>query len=178
MKKILSVILVSSLLSCGPDEPFKPANGYDRDKVLLGVESYDYNGLSEYNKSFAKDQHLFYSVGDPQKTIKKEEGYYTMVVLDNIELAKMTKKDSTWKALLDTSSLYLLYGKYRNTFHLFDVNDSLIEGTEKNGVLAKMRIARNGTVDTVWFGPDRAKAFRVSLQGWADSAAHASRKVD
>ena len=96
--------------------------------------------------------------------IPKRKGYYVQVVLDNKLLAKASASE-TFKEddLLDEVKPGNLYGKYRNSFILYNASNAEIRKTEKNMGYALFYIKRDYNIDTICIGPCIEKPARVRI---------------
>ncbi len=171
MKSFLSLLIACILLcSCGwlDTEP----TVYNTEGLLKNADCLTYEELPDHVRGIATDAHVFAAGGDPQETIKKEQGYYVQVILDNEILAKASVQDTNWRPLLDPANNRALYAKYTSKPHFFDATNKEIKGTMKHGAHDLLFVARNGRTDTVYWGPERSPVARVVISTKADSSAH------
>lgn len=96
--------------------------------------------------------------------IPKRKGYYIRLVLDNYLLAKASTSETfKEKELLNETDVRALYGKYRNSFSLYDATNTEIKHTEKHMGYNLFYVRRDYNIDTICIGPCIEKPVRVRI---------------
>jgi hypothetical protein len=145
------------------------------DGIVLNAQAYSYSELPGTAKSKASDGFDFFNYLEHEdktnKTLKKEDGYYVALTLDNLQLAQASTKDTNWHKLIDPNNYRALYGKYRNGPSFYNAEGKEIKGLEKGAVHELFYIARSGNFDTAYYGPMNERPVRMALGcSYLDSA--------
>lgn len=166
MKNILSVLLLFVLLLSSCEEEKKDPNTLAFDKIVLSAKTLLYTDLPDSIQQLASDASVVQSVGTTPETIQKENGYYLQLIIDNQLLAAASDDNGTWKTeqLLDNGDLHTLYGKYKNKPLLLDGSGQPIPFTSKHDGFTLVKVIRNKTVDTSYWGPFNRVAGKLVLQ--------------
>ena len=156
--KLKHLILFAVLFICSCDILFDEPESKpkpDTKGLLIGAKVLSYFNLPKNVREKATDGYAFHRSYTKSDFLKKEDGCYVRMIVNNIKLAHASTQDTNYLALLDTSSLYLLYGKYRNHPEFYGYTGNVIKGFQRNYNHNLFYIARNKDIDTAYYGPLR-----------------------
>jgi hypothetical protein len=143
--------------------------------LIKSSRVYTYDALPEKLRKLAPESALLvkdaYTETDYIE-IPKREGYYVQVVLDNKLLAKASASE-TFKEneLLDEMDPGALYGKYRNSFDLYNATNTTIRRTEKYMGFNLFYIKRDYNIDTICVGPCIEKPVKIRINCYQQALA-------
>lgn len=181
MKFLYLFILSALVCSCDILEDDKPYQiDFDPKKIVLEASAFAYPELPAAAKEKASNSYIFKQVGEEAEEIKKEEGYYLRLIVDNTVLAKASTSRGMWKenVLLDSSNFSRLYGKYQNTPYLYNASGEVIEMTRKHEGYNLVTVSRSKNIDTSFWGPVKELPVKLVLAcSSLDSVSHPTVSV-
>ncbi len=164
MKQVYLLFIISAFTACGilsePDK--KPQPGPDG--IVLGAKAYTYKELPGTVKTDARDL----------TDLKKENGYYVQLIFDNHQLANASTEDTNYLRLINTNNYYELYGT-RNSPTFFNEKGDEVVGFGHSGGHHLIHIARDGNLDTSYYGPLLERPVKMQMNCTYLDSAHTPR---
>lgn len=164
MKQVYLLFIISAFTACGilsePDK--KPQPGPDG--IVLGAKAYTYKELPGTVKTDARDL----------TDLKKENGYYVQLIFDNHQLANASTEDTNYLRLINTNNYYELYGT-RNSPTFFNEKGDEVVGFGHSGGHHLIHIARDGNLDTSYYGPLLERPVKMRMNCTYLDSAHTPR---
>lgn len=161
-KSIISVLLICvvTLTSCQEEKTFQ-VNLKD---VIECAEAIPFDSL-DVNQQNKINYCSYFPYGNwrDTKEYKKEQAFFIKAKINNALLAELCKSDVFPVETLLDSNFYSLYGKYRNSWKLFDDQHKVIDPSNKFEGHDIFEINRIGNIDYIIIGPIQTHPYKMEI---------------